>query len=63
MAPDLSQSELNVCALISLNLTSKEIALLINRTVGTVENIRISIRKKLNFNSELNLHQSLISLK
>lgn len=63
MAPELSQSELNICALISLNLTSKEIALLTNRTVGTVENIRINIRKKLNFNPELNLQESLISLK
>ena len=58
-APNLTKGELNVCALIRLNFSSKEIALLTNRTVGTVENIRISIRKKLNLSPEVNLQQEL----
>ena len=58
-APNLTNGELNVCALIRLNLSSKEIAPLTNRTVGTVENIRISIRKKLNLSPEVNLQQEL----
>ena len=59
IAPDITPNELNICALIRLNLTSKEIALLTNRTERTVENIRVSIRKKLKLTPESNLQQEL----
>lgn len=62
IAADLTPTEMNVCALIRLNLTSKEIATLTNRTVGTVENIRINIRKKLRLKSPLNLKQELLKI-
>lgn len=62
IAPDLTPSELNICALIRLNLTSKEIAVLTNRTERTVENIRVSIRKKLKLSSDSNLQQELFNI-
>lgn len=59
IAPEITPSELNICALIRLNLTSKEIALLTNRTERTVENIRVNIRKKLKLSPESNLQKEL----
>jgi DNA-binding CsgD family transcriptional regulator len=63
IAPELTPSELNICALIRLNLSSKEISTLTNRTVGTVENIRISIRKKLDLPATANLQKELWNIK
>ena len=62
MAPDLSVNELNVCALIKLKMSTKEIAVLTNRTPGTIENIRSSIRKKLNLSNEDSLQEELMKL-
>lgn len=54
-APDLSSVELKICALIRLNHTSKEISILTNRSLKTVENTRFNIRKKLNLATDNNL--------
>jgi DNA-binding CsgD family transcriptional regulator/ribosomal protein L20 len=62
LSPDLTQNELRVCALIRLNCSTKEIALLTNRSAGRIENIRISIRRKLKLDQEVNLQQFLIGL-
>lgn len=61
-APELSPTELKVCGLIRLNISSKDIALLTNRSLGTVENTRINIRKKLNIEQEVNLQHFLLNL-
>ncbi|MBK9290381.1 MAG: tetratricopeptide repeat protein [Bacteroidetes bacterium] len=53
--PDLSPSELRMCGLLKLGLSSKEIAGITNRTVRTVENSRSIIRKKLSLSSDDNL--------
>jgi tetratricopeptide (TPR) repeat protein len=45
--PDLSVTELKICSLASINLSSKEIAGLLNTSVRTVETHRYRIRKKL----------------
>lgn len=55
IAPDLTQAELKVAALLRLNFNSKEVASLTNRTVGTVENLRSSLRKKLQLDEKANL--------
>lgn len=55
IAPDLTPTELRAAALIRLNFTSKEMALITNRSVGTIDNLRSSIRKKLNLSEEDNL--------
>lgn len=55
MAPDLTPTELRAAAFIRLNFTSKEMAMITNRSVGTIDNLRSSIRKKLNLSEEENL--------
>lgn len=62
LAPDLTPNELRVSAFIRLNITSKDIARLTNRNLGTIENTRISIRKKLRLDSEANLQQFLLGI-
>lgn len=62
LAPNLSPNELKVCAFIRLNITTKDIARLTGKSLGTVENTRVSIRKKLNLNSDDNLQQFLLTL-
>lgn len=61
-APDLTPTELRTAALIRLNFTSKEIATITNRTVGTIDNLRSSIRKKMLLKEEENLIQKLIEI-
>ncbi|WP_127140922.1 tetratricopeptide repeat protein [Flagellimonas marinaquae] len=62
LAPDLTPNELKVCAFIRLNMTTKDIARLTGKSLGTVENTRILIRKKLNLSSDDNLQQFLLRL-
>lgn len=45
--PNLTNAEIRMAALILLNLNSKEIATLTNRSVRTVESIKYNLRKKL----------------
>lgn len=45
--PQLTNSEVRMCAFILLNLTTKEIAQMSNRLVRTVETIKYNLRKKL----------------
>ena len=45
--PSLSPAELKVSALLSLNLTSREIAKITGRSIRTVEYTRNNIRKKM----------------
>lgn len=60
ICPGLSQSELQMCALLRMNLPSKEIAKLLNLTVSTIDQRRHSIRKKFGLNGHENLVSYLI---
>jgi DNA-binding CsgD family transcriptional regulator len=60
--PTLTPAEIKICSFLRLNLTTKDIALLTNRTVGTIDNARSSIRKKLNLANDSNLTSFLLSL-
>jgi hypothetical protein len=60
IAPDLTPIELRVCAFIRLNCSTKEIAILMSRSVGRIENIRIAIRKKLKLAKGDDLQQFLL---
>jgi len=62
IGPDLSPNELILCALIKLNYTSKDIALLTNRSLRTIENSRSLIRKKLQLHANENLQNFIISI-
>jgi DNA-binding CsgD family transcriptional regulator len=62
IAPDLTPNELRICAFIRLNITTKDIAGMTGKSTGTIENIRISIRKKLNIDANANLQHYLLGL-
>lgn len=53
--PDLSENELKVCALLRLNLISKDIAKVMNVQASSIDIYRHRIRKKLDIGSEENL--------
>jgi DNA-binding NarL/FixJ family response regulator len=57
--PMLTNSDLKVCAYLQLNLSSKEIAQLMNISVRGVEMSRYRIRKKLGLPQEQPLHEFL----
>lgn len=53
--PDLSGSERLMCAYLKMNLSTKEIAPLLNISVRGVETMRYRIRKKFNLERDMNL--------
>lgn len=56
VAPDLTPSELKICAFLKLNMNSKEISALIHQSIKSVEVKRTKIRKKLGItNTDINL--------
>lgn len=59
--PDLSPSELKLCAYLRLNPSSKDLALITNRSMRTIESTRTNIRKKMNLTSQENLVTHLLS--
>lgn len=60
--PELSRIELQICALLRLNLSSKDIARLTNLSLSTVEITRHHIRQKLNLDQKISLTCHLISI-
>lgn len=59
--PALTPSDLRLCAYLRMNLSSKEIAPLINITIRGVEERRYRLRKRLNLPAELNLTDYILS--
>lgn len=59
MFPDLTNSERMLCAYLKMNLSTKDIAPLLNLSVRGVETMRYRIRKKLQLNREDNLTEFL----
>ena len=53
--PDLTQSDLKLCAYLKLNLSSKEIVPLLNISIRGVEIRRYRLRKRLSLSSDKNL--------
>jgi tetratricopeptide (TPR) repeat protein len=60
--PELSPTELKVCTLLRMNLRTKEIATILHINGKTVENHRISIRKKMGLDRDANLVHELLSV-
>ncbi|QNR25455.1 tetratricopeptide repeat protein [Croceimicrobium hydrocarbonivorans] len=60
--PDLSPSEQQMCALLRLKLSSKEIATVKNISPASVKVMRHRLRKKMDLNSEINLSEFLDTL-
>lgn len=61
--PSLNQNELMMCAYLKMNLSTKEIAPLLNMSVRGVETLRYRLRKKLSLEREDNLTEFLNHLK
>ncbi len=55
--PDLSQAEIRICALIKLNLTTKEAASMLAISPESVNKARYRLRKKLNLSSDESLDE------
>ena len=60
--PELKPSELKLCSYLRLNLSTKELAEILNKSSRTIENTRFSIRKKMGLGPEDNLVGKLIAL-
>jgi tetratricopeptide (TPR) repeat protein len=60
--PDLTPVEIKLAGLLRLNLSTKEISDLTNRSIGTIANTRSTLRKKLHLENDDNLVSYLISL-
>jgi len=59
--PELSPVELKLCAYLRLNPSTKDLALITNRSMRTIESTRTNIRKKMNLTSQENLVTHLLS--
>jgi DNA-binding CsgD family transcriptional regulator len=60
--PAITGNELKLCAYLRMNLSTKEIAQLMNISVRGVEISRYRLRKKLGIASEINLFNYLIGV-
>ena len=60
--PDLTPNELRICAFLKLNMSTKDIAILTSRSNRTIDSARLSIRKKMNLNSDTNLVNFLMGI-
>ncbi len=60
--PELTSSDLKLCAYLRLNLSSKEIAPLLNISVKSVEIKRYRLRKKMNLDRNENLTDYILSV-
>lgn len=62
MYPDLTPSELRLCAYLRLNMTTKDIAQILNISIRGVEISRYRLRKKLKIESDTNLVDFMLKL-
>lgn len=60
--PELTQNDLKFCAYLSMNLSSKEMAQLMNVTGKAIEVGRYRLRKKLGITPDINLYDFLASI-
>jgi len=58
--PELTQSDLKLCAYLRMNLSTKEIAPLLNISIRGVEARRYRLRKRLNLDHDANLVEFLL---
>lgn len=60
--PELTSNDLRLCAYLRLNLTSKEIAPLLNISIKSVEVKRYRLRKKMNLEHDANLTEYILNI-
>nr|WP_319400863.1 triple tyrosine motif-containing protein [uncultured Carboxylicivirga sp.] len=59
--PNLTSKDLKMCAYLRMNLSTKEMAQLLNMTVRGVETARYRIRKRINLGSSSNLNEFILT--
>ena len=59
--PSLTPGEIRICAFIAMNLTTKDIASLTNRSVRTIDTAKFHIRKKLGITKDTSIFSILLS--
>ena len=62
ISPDISPNDLKICALIKLNLSIKEMAVILSISPDSVKTARYRLRKKLSLQTEDNLTDFILSL-
>ena len=60
--PEVSNNDLRLMSLLKMNLSSKEIANILNISVEGVKKVRYRLRKKLNLNTEESPQELVIEL-
>ena len=60
--PALTPNDRKICAMIRSNLSTKEIALVLNRSVRTIESAKYHLKKKMNLENDQDLTSFLTSL-
>ena len=60
--PEVSTNDLRLMSLLKMNLSSKEIANILNISIEGVKKARYRLRKKLNLNTEESLQELVIEL-
>ena len=60
--PEVSNNDLRLMSLLKMNLSSKEIANILNISIEGVKKARYRLRKKLNLNTEESLQELVIEL-
>lgn len=61
--PELTSNDLKICALLRLNLSTKDIANFLGNTIRGVDSARYRLRKKLNIDSQIDIVEFLIQFK
>lgn len=61
--PDLTSNDLKICALLRMNLSTKDIANFLGNTIRGVDSARYRLRKKLDLDSEIDIIEFLIQFK
>jgi DNA-binding CsgD family transcriptional regulator len=60
--PDVTNNDLRLMSLLKMNLSSKEIANILNISIDGVKKARYRLRKKLNLSTEDSLQELVINL-
>ncbi|MEG2336592.1 MAG: tetratricopeptide repeat protein [Bacteroidales bacterium] len=61
--PQLNSLDMRLCVLISMNLTTKEIASLTHKSVRGIESAKFRLRKKMNLSPEVDLYEMITACK
>lgn len=62
MCKDLTNNDIKICMMIYLNLSNKEMAMLTNISLRTIESVRYRLRKKFNLENDTSLNSFIMQI-